>query len=275
MQRPTSSPRSVRRDLSVHPVLRRSLPLLVSHTRSAPLPQLPSDRPPHCPPVRRVPILQLNSHASAAAPTDPPMQRRLTASKSSRELSEIPTGSPNRTQWVTLTQDRMWKARMALFPHLVSPSLYQMSRLLRLISQSMHLMAQPLALTPPSQPLALTPPSQPLALTPPSLGLMVLPPSLWIRLGMASPSSNFLVGSVHPIFCCSSSSLTPLAQYRLFHNRQYPSNVTRSPNNFCIVYSPLRCNEISCTAHTSSPDRGRPGGLPFESILTLFLQQSP
>ena len=221
MQRPTSSPRSVRRDLSVHPVLRRSLPLLVSHTRSAPLPQLPSDRPPHCPPVRRVPILQLNSHASAAAPTDPPMQRQLTASKSSRELSEIPTGSPNRTQWVTLTQDRMWKARMALFPHLVSPSLYQMSRLLRLISQSMHLM------------------SQPLALTPPSLGLMVLPPSLWIRLGMASPSSNFLVGSVHPIFCCSSSSLTPLAQYRLFHNRQYPSNVTRSPNNFCIVYSPL------------------------------------
>ena len=140
---------------------------------------------------------------------------------------------------MTLTQDRMWKARMALFPHLVSPSLYQMSRLLRLISQSMHLMAQPLALTPPSQPLALTPPSQPLALTPPSLGLMVLPPSLWIRLGMASPSSNFLVGSVHPIFCCSSSSLTPLAQYRLFHNRQYPSNVTRSPNNFCIVYSPL------------------------------------
>ena len=122
---------------------------------------------------------------------------------------------------MTLTQDRMWKARMALFPHLVSPSLYQMSRLLRLISQSMHLMAQPLALTPPS------------------LGLMVLPPSLWIRLGMASPSSNFLVGSVHPIFCCSSSSLTPLAQYRLFHNRQYPSNVTRSPNNFCIVYSPL------------------------------------
>ena len=152
--------------------------------------------------------------------------------QSSRELSEIPTGSLNRTQWVTYTQDQMWKARMALFPYLVSLSLYKMSWLLHLISWSLHLT---------SQPIALTPLPQLMAQTSLSLGLMVMPLLWWIRLGVASPSSNFLVGSVHPIVGCVEVAV--LANHVIncgnFFSSQYPLNVMRSPNHCCIMYTSL------------------------------------